>query len=102
MTRIAIAVLGASSLVLAACGGSDDGGSSDAKSGAVEFFNAFADGEGAELDKSCVETAVATLSDTDAQTLADQDPASPDGEAFNEAIDVVGDRIFDECVTGEE
>jgi hypothetical protein len=34
--------------------------------------------------------------------LADQDPADPDVGAFNEAIDVVGDRVFDECVVGDE
>lgn len=99
MIRISIAALAASSLVLAACGGSDSGG--DAKSDAVEFFIAFGATESVELDKSCVETAIGTLSDADAQILADQDAENVDGEAFNEAIDVVGDRIFDECLVGD-
>jgi hypothetical protein len=96
--RFFIAALAASSLVLAACG---DGGGDDAKPDAVEFFIALGASGGLKVDQSCVETAVDTLSDADAQILADQDPADPDVEAFNEAIDVVGDRVFDECVVGE-
>ena len=93
-TRIA-AVLTTTILSLAACGGGES-----SKDGAVSFFIDFAKAENVELDKSCVEQAVDTLSDADATTLANLDiktfaESEPD---FNAAIDAVGDRVFDECI----
>jgi hypothetical protein len=91
-TRIA-AVLAAATLSLAACGGGES-----SKDDAVSFFIDFAKAENVELDKSCVEQAVDTLSD--AQTLADLDikTFAESEPEFNEAIDAVGDRVFDDCI----
>ncbi|MGK0276385.1 MAG: hypothetical protein ACI9N0_002777 [Ilumatobacter sp.] len=93
-TRIA-AVLAAATLSLAACGGGES-----SKDDAVSFFIDFAKAENVELDKSCVEQAVDTLSDADAQTLADLDikTFAESEPEFNEAIDAVGDRVFDDCI----
>jgi hypothetical protein len=59
---------------------------------------------GVELDRSCVEAAVQTLSAEDAKTLADAPAASIElisSAPFNDTIDAVGERIFDDCVTRE-
>lgn len=102
-TRIA-AVLATVTLTLAACGGDSDGdGNDSSKDNAVTFFLDFAASVDTQLDKECVEQAVDTLSDADAKTLGDLDVAtlSESDPEFNEAIDVVGDRVFDECITEE-
>jgi hypothetical protein len=102
MNRSATRILfGSSAIALAAvaCSGSDP--SSDAES-ATQFFLDFADVAGAELDESCVEDAVETLSPEDAKTLTDAPAASWELVArapFNDEIDAVGERIFDDCVT---
>ena len=99
MTRITIALLAASSLVLVACGSSDGGDSSSAADGAVDFFIEFGESEGVSLDRACVEDAVSALSDDDAEKLADLDPNGEfEDDTFNDAIDAVGDRVFDECI----
>jgi hypothetical protein len=90
-------------LVAAGCSGSEADSSSDADS-ATQFFLDFADVAGVELDQSCVEDAVETLSPEDAKTLADAPAASMEliaSAPFNDAIDAVGTRIFDDCVTRE-
>ena len=86
-----------------ACSGSDPGSSSDADS-ATQFFVDFADVSGVELDRSCVEDAVQTLSPEDTKTLAGAPAASFElisSAPFNDTIDAVGERIFDDCVTRE-
>jgi len=104
MNRNAPRILFASSaiaLAAVACGGS--GSSSDADS-ATQFFLDFADVAGVELDQSCVENAVETLSSDDKKILSDAPAASLElvaGAPFNDEIDAVGERIFDDCVTRE-
>ena len=101
MTRITIALLAASSLVLVACGGSDGDDSGGNTDGAVDFFVEFGDAQGVSVDRACVEEAVSTLSADDADKLADVDPNGEfDDDTFNDAIDAVGDRVFDECLEG--
>ncbi|MDW3215245.1 MAG: hypothetical protein R8G01_14685 [Ilumatobacteraceae bacterium] len=90
-------------LAAAGCGGSEADSSSDANS-ATQFFLDFADVAGVELDRSCVEDAVETLSPEDTKILADAPAASMEliaSAPFNDAIEAVGERIFDDCVTPE-
>lgn len=66
---------------------------------ATQFFVDFADVVGVELDRSSVEAAVQTLSPEDAKTLADAPAASIElisSAPFNDTIDAVGERIFDD------
>jgi len=108
MNRNAPRILFASSAIALAAvarggSGSGSGSSSDADS-ATQFFLDFADVAGVELDQSCVENAVETLSSDDTKILADLPAASLElvaGAPFNDEIVAVGERIFDDCVTRE-
>lgn len=94
---------GAIAVAAVACSGSDSDPASEADA-ATQFFLDFADVAGVELDQSCVEDAVETLSPTDTKTLSDAPAASValiEGAPFNDAIDAVGEQIFDDCVTRE-
>lgn len=92
------ALLATSALVLAACGSDDSGGGEPGGDQArvVDLVMSSTGAEGFELDRACVEEAVAELSDADAQSLADS------GLANNADIsaegDAIGQRVFTECV----
>lgn len=88
-------------LAAAGCSSSEADSSSDAAS-ATQFFLDFADAVGVELDQSCVKNAVETLSPEDTKTLAEAPDASMEliaSAPFNDAINAVGARIFDDCFT---
>lgn len=93
MTRITIALLAASSLALAACGGSDSGGD---QSQVADELMKLAEDQGFELDRECVEDNAGDLSDEDAQKIVD---AGLEGDVeLSEEGDAVGAKIFSDCV----
>ncbi len=94
---------GAVALAAVACAGSGSDLSGDVGA-ATQFFLDYADVTGVELDRSCVDDAIEMLSPEDAKSLSNAPDASIEfieSAPFNETIDAVGERIFDDCVTRE-
>ncbi len=92
------ACLAATTLLLAACGGSDgDSGSASGDQGRVaDLLLTAADEEGFALDADCVNENVGELTDEDAKALAD---SGLEGDAdISAAADAIGEKIFSECV----
>lgn len=113
--RTALAAwLAATTIILAACGGSDgssadsssaDSSSADASSvdgdqgRVIALLLSTAADSGIELDETCVNNTLGELSDDDAKAIAD---AGIDGQPeVSDEANEIGDRVFDECIDAE-
>jgi hypothetical protein len=94
MRRTMISTVAAAALLLSACGG--DSGSGGGQERVADLVNDLGSEQGLELDKDCVDTATAKLSDADAKALAD---AGLEGDAdVSAAGQAIGQQVFTECV----
>jgi hypothetical protein len=94
MRRTILSTVAAATLILSACGGDSSSGEDQAR--VADLVNDLGSEQGLELDKDCIDTATAKLSDADAKALAD---AGLEGDAdVSEAGQAIGQQVFTECV----